>query len=139
MEFNDALERSQYQYKSDLNKLTLENLKESTRVIGYFAYTEAGDVLCDGDACIIGGSEELMKSYIKDLSSFGIKKDIIRKTRFGEITDGMEQSGAYAFDQESHARFIKALSANGVECFSREENFLDPSGKKCFLRFGKVP
>ncbi len=34
------------------------------KVIGYFAYHRGGEVICDGDSCIIAGSEEKMKAYI---------------------------------------------------------------------------
>ena len=134
MEFNEVIETNQEKLK--FSQIRPETLKESTRVVGYFSYTEAGDVFCDGDACIIAGSEESMKAYLKELSVPGVKKDILRKTRFGEIISGMAQGGLYAFDQESHARLVTLFKANGIECFAPEESFLDPAGKKCFVKFG---
>ena len=59
-------------------------------------------MFCDGDACIIAGSEELMKAYLEELSTPSVNKDITRKTRFGEIIDGIAQDGIYAFDSESY-------------------------------------
>ncbi len=42
---------------------------DDTRVIGYFAYTPPMYVVCDGDACIIAGSEAGMKRYIEAMVS----------------------------------------------------------------------
>jgi hypothetical protein len=39
------------------------HVKEASKVIGYFAYMPSGTVICDGEACIIAGSEEQIKSY----------------------------------------------------------------------------
>ena len=33
------------------------------KVVGYFAYNDFGEVFCSEDACIVAGSEELMKKY----------------------------------------------------------------------------
>ena len=55
------------------------NIKEASKVIGCFSYTNSGVVFCDGDACVIAGSEELMESYLLKIPS-GDSKDIIKKT-----------------------------------------------------------
>ena len=82
------------------------------KVIGYFSYTNPGKVICDGDACVIAGSEDLMKIYISRKSGGGGNKDIIKKTRFGEIINGMNKGGAYAFDEEAFARFLPIAKLN---------------------------
>lgn len=56
--------------------------------MGQFAYTESKEVLCDGDACIIAGTEEQMRFYLDKL--MGNKNEfIIKKTKFGEIMIGI--------------------------------------------------
>jgi hypothetical protein len=91
-------------------------MQQADKVIGYFSYTNSGEVTCDGDACVIAGSEELMKTYINKKSGGGSNsdnnKDIIKKTRFGEIINGMNKGGAYAFDKEAFARFLPIAKLN---------------------------
>jgi hypothetical protein len=38
------------------------------KVIGYFAYASPIDILCDGDACIIAGSDVDLKNNISKFS-----------------------------------------------------------------------
>ena len=87
-------------------------MRQADKVIGYFSYTNSGEVTCDGDACVIACSEELMKTYINRKSIGGNNKDIIKKTRFGEIINGMNKGGAYAFDEEAFARFLSIAKLN---------------------------
>ena len=79
--------------------------KAFSRVIGYFAYTLSGEVLCDGDACVIGEAEEEMRFYLKKLTKGG-DNFIIKKTRFGEIMTGISKGAAYAFDEGAYSRFL---------------------------------
>jgi hypothetical protein len=89
------------------------HVKEASKVIGYFAYTPSGTVICDGDACIIAGSEEQIKSYLKRMPK-GTEKEIIKKTRFGEIINGLNRGGAYAFDEQSYSRFYNLAKESGL-------------------------
>jgi len=41
-------------------------------------------------------------------------EEIIKKTRFGEIINGLRQGGAYAFDQEAYGRFLPLAQLNGM-------------------------
>ena len=61
----------------------LQIYKNSHKVIGYFAYTESGMVLCEGEACVIAENAELMQSYLKksQLIDDG-EKSTVKKTRF---------------------------------------------------------
>lgn len=105
-----------------------------TKVVGYFSYTDSSNALCDGDACIIAGSETLMKSYLQKISKSD-KKDIIKKTRFGEIIDGLKQGAAYAFDEESYSRFLPLAKINRIGGLPEKEDFLDkPSDTLRFIR-----
>jgi len=85
-------------------------------IIGYFAATRKGDVVCDGSACMIAGSYKTMKEYLATSRSKPPGKVKIRKTRFGEILTGMQMGGAYAFDAESYGRFLPLAREEGMEC-----------------------
>lgn len=114
--------------------MILAHVKGVTKVIGYFSYTDSSNALCDGDACIIAGSEELIKSYLQKISKSD-KRDIIKKTRFGEIIDGLKQGAAYAFDEESYSRFLPLAKINGIDRLPEKEGFLDmPSDTLRFIR-----
>ncbi len=58
---------------------------DDTRVIGFFACTPPMHVICDGDACVIAGSEAGMKRYAEAMVSGSLERTRIKKTRFGEI------------------------------------------------------
>jgi hypothetical protein len=88
-------------------------MMSTSKVIGYFSYTTRNIVFCDGDACIIAASESLMKSYLQALSDSD-EKDLIKKTRFGEIMNGLMQGAAYAFDEESYKRFLDIAKINDI-------------------------
>ena len=110
------------------------NIKEASKVIGCFSYTNSGVVFCDGDACVIAGSEELMESYLLKIPS-GDSKDIIKKTRFGEIISGLKQGGAYAFDKESYNRFLFFAKLNEIDSLPGDDGFLDkPEIELNFIR-----
>ena len=76
-----------------------------SKVMGYFAYRSQTEVICDGDACVISGSEQDLVNYIKFISPKFLKKTTIKKTRFGEIIKGIKLGAAYAFDEQSYNRF----------------------------------
>ncbi len=86
---------------------------DDTRVIGYFAYTPPMHVICDGDACVIAGSEAGMKRYAEAMVSGLLKGTRIKKTRFGEILKGLELGAAYAFDEEAYNRFHPLCQKGG--------------------------
>jgi len=87
-------------------------VKEKDVVIGYFAVHPPQNVLCDGDACIIAGSQSALNKYIKSLSDSGVEFQK-RKTRLSEILDGLFRGGAYAFDQESYKLFYPLANKHG--------------------------
>lgn len=45
-----------------------------TKIIGYFPYATPTEVFCDGDACIIAGSEIDLKRYLQALTDDEGKK-----------------------------------------------------------------
>ncbi len=88
--------------------------KDLRKVVGYFAIHPPIDVLCDGDACIIAGTQSALNKYIKTLS----KPEVAfqnRKTRLSEILDGIGRGGAYAFDKESYKVFYPLANKHGFK------------------------
>jgi len=85
-------------------------------IIGYFAATKSGDVVCDGPACIIAGSYKTMKGYLATSRNKPPGKVKITKTRFEEIRSGMRMGGAYSFDEESYSRFLPLARQDGMDC-----------------------
>jgi hypothetical protein len=81
-------------------------MTHSNTVIGFFAYRSRAEVVCvNVDACLIAGSEEAMRTYLDELGGSGSTRPTIRKTRFGEIIQGMRLGASYAFDEAAYARF----------------------------------
>jgi hypothetical protein len=107
------------------------------KVVGYFSYSDGGNVFCDGDACIIAGTEELMYSYIKLIISDHKKQDIVKKTRFGEVIGGLELGGAYAFDKEAYSRFFYLGEQCGISDLPEPSSFFLESSPKG-LHFIKI-
>ena len=93
--------------------------KDLKKIIGYFAIHLPQDVLCDGDACIVAGSQSALNKYIKSLSSGAVFQK--RKTNLGEILDGMSRGGAYAFDETSYKIFYPLANKHGLNL--KEEKF----------------
>jgi len=97
-------------------------LRSTTKVIGYFSYTDNNQVCCDGDACIIAGSNDKMKMYLKRLPNT-LGHDYIKKTRFGEIVKGLRSGGAYAFDEEVYERFYQLAQNDGIDGLPENKGF----------------
>ena len=88
---------------------------EDTKVIGYFAYASLSDVVCDGDACIIAGSDADLRKYLFELGSGEGINHTLKKTRFGEIMHGMRLGAAYAFDETAYNRFYPLAKREGLD------------------------
>lgn len=97
------------------------------KIIGYFSFSITGNVFCDGDACIIAGTEELMYSYIKAMILGNKEKDVVKKTKFGEIISGLERGGAYAFDKEAYVRFFSLAEKDGLNDLPEPNSFFSES------------
>jgi hypothetical protein len=92
-----------------------------SKVIGYFAYSSPALVICEGDACVISGSEQRMKDYLASVAQESTQKTTIKKTRFSEIIQGMKMGAPYAFDEESYNRFYPLANEIGLDL--KKEDF----------------
>jgi hypothetical protein len=110
---------------------------DDTRVIGYFAYTPPILAICDGDACVIAGSEVAMKRYVEAMAPDSLKETRIKKTRFGEIWYGLEQGAAYAFDEEAYNRFYPLANKAGLPITPQDFSGPSPTGMH-FVRIQHV-
>ena len=90
--------------------------ERDTRVIGYFAYFSPTDHVCtDTDACVIAGSGEAMQQYLSEMAPASAGDASVRKTRFIDILRGLNLGAAYAFDNESYARFYPLAREAGLD------------------------
>ncbi len=86
----------------------------NSKVIGYFAFASPTQVVCTGEACVIASSEESMREYLRERDPSMVQLYTVRKTRFGEILQGMCLGAAYAFDAESYSRFYPLARQQGL-------------------------
>jgi hypothetical protein len=85
------------------------------KVVGYFAYHSGVQAVCtDVDACVIAGSLCAIEEYVAEVYGAAASRVTIKKTRFGEILQGLELGAAYAFDKESYARFYPLALEAGL-------------------------
>ncbi len=88
---------------------------KNKKVIGYFAICiGTPNIVCDGDACVITGSQQTLNRYIEKLIVHNPSDYQIRKTRYGEILQGMHMGGVYAFDRKAYNRFLPLAKADGM-------------------------
>ena len=92
-----------------------------SKVIGYFAFSSPTSVICEGDACVVAGSEQRMKDYMASATLESPTTNTIKKTRFGEIIKGMKMGGPYAFDDKSYKRFYPLAIKIGLDL--KDEDF----------------
>ncbi len=106
------------------------------KVIGYVAFASPMDVVCPGaadDACVISDSTQAMKTFLAEIDSDGQTSHRIKKTRFGEILKGLTRGAAYAFDEESYARFFPLARKEGCRLLKPTLLRCNPKG------FGFLP
>ena len=90
---------------------------EETKVLGFIAVVPGSiNVLCDGDSCIVMGSEKSMKQYIEMSATtnpgIGYR---ITKARYGHVLKAMKMGGVYSFDRESFSRFCPLAREDGID------------------------
>ena len=103
-----------------------------SKVIGYFAYLSPSEVACDGDACLIIGSDVDLKIFISEIGFDKEASPTIKKTRFGEIMRGMRLGAAYSFDEIAYNRFYPLAKREGLEL--GPEDFSPTSTGRHFVR-----
>ncbi len=104
-----------------------------TKVVGYFAYRSRLEVVCtDVDACVIAGSEQAMKDYLLEECLQTPAETTIRKTRFGDIKQGLSVGAAYAFDRESYARFYPLARQVGMSVSEADFDYVESKGNRFF-------
>ena len=96
-----------------------------SKVIGYFAFLSPMEVICDGDACVIAGSEQAMNNYLESVSPESLNSVIIKKTRLSEIIRGMQHGAPYAFDEAAYNRFYPLANRMGFNL--KQEDFSVPT------------
>ena len=72
-------------------------------------------MLCDGDSCIVAGSEASMKRYISDIAGDQSGDYNISKARYGQISQALKLGTAYSFDSESFSRFCPLAVEDGMK------------------------
>lgn len=117
-----------------------------SKVIGFFAYRSRNEVVCvEHDACLIAGSEEAMCEYVREFTGLSSDRFTIRKTRFGEILDGIRVGAAYGFDEESYSRFLPLAQAAGLRAAdadfdkARRQGWRFFTFRTCGLHLGLTP
>ena len=87
--------------------------ERSSAVVGWFA-SSGMNAVCDGDACVIAGSEKAMRVFLSRLASGSPAAFTVKRTRFGEILAGLQLGAAYSFDEEAYNRFFPLAQAEGL-------------------------
>jgi len=107
--------------------------QSAMKVIGYFAYFSPTRVLCtDVDACVVSGSSRAMEDYVVEVDRGGTAKATVKKTRFGEIMQGLALGAAYAFDKESYARFYPLALEAGLPVAAADFDEQRHQGRRFF-------
>ena len=88
---------------------------DATRVVGVYAYYHPGKVFLYENACVVAGSEDLIKQYMESLANKPDRGMKISKLRFGEIYDDLKTGAVYAFDRQSYTRFYSLGRRAGID------------------------
>lgn len=89
---------------------------KETKVLGFIAVVPGSiSVLCDGDSCIVIGSEKALKQYIKLSATDPDVGYRITKARYGHVLKAMKMGGAYSFDRASFSRFCPLAAEDGID------------------------
>ena len=104
------------------------------KVVGYFAFSSETEVVCTGElhACVISASVRAMNAYLSELDPDGHEKNVVKKTRFGEILRGLKLGAAYAFDRESYKRFRPLAQQEGLPVAEADFDEANSNGLRFF-------
>ncbi len=92
-------------------------------LVGYVAQT-SGNVLCDGDACIVFGSRLKLKSYLASNPQTAAIGYAIKKAWSDDILTVLRMGAAYAFDEEAFHLFYPLAQQSGLNL--PQANFRTP-------------
>ena len=89
---------------------------KATRVLGFIGVRPGGiDVVCDGDSCVVAGSERRFRKYLATTMPDEKSTPRITKARYGHVRQAMLLGAAYSFDEESYARFLALAKQDGLD------------------------
>lgn len=87
-----------------------------SKVLGFVASIPGTiNMFCDGDSCIVAGSEKRMQDYIAAMSSDPKAKHRITKAHYGHVVQAMKLGGAYSFDREAFSRLAPLARQDGID------------------------
>ena len=90
-------------------------LKGGHKGIGCVAFNETGGSFCNGEICIIAGSEILMNQYLaRRIHPENPSKYNVRKIKLTEIYDAINNGYPFAFDTKSFKRIEPLLCLNNI-------------------------
>ena len=102
--------------------------KRPHSLIGYLAAFSRYELLCDGDACVIAGSEAKLKDYLAVHRAALPARYEIKKVRFDDLLTGLRAGLAYAFDEEAYTRFYPQAQRAGLAAGSEDFSTPPPPG-----------
>ena len=88
--------------------------ENSSRVLGFFAYADAGEVFRFEDACVVAGSRDRLRDYVAGNPKLADAGLAISKIRFADVHTGLDAGAAYAFDRDAFERFAPLARAAGI-------------------------
>ena len=89
---------------------------KDSKVVGFVTSIPGTiNMFCDGDSCIVAGSEKRMQDYLAAVSSDLKAKYRITKARYGHVVQAMKLGGAYSFDQEAFSRLAPLAQQDGID------------------------
>ena len=97
-------------------------------LIGYLARASRYILLCDGDACIIAGSEVKLKEYLALSHPGQAARYELKQARFDEVWAGLRAGAAYAFDEEAYTRFYPQAQRAGLLIGPEDFSISPPPG-----------
>jgi hypothetical protein len=90
-------------------------LKGGHKGIGYVAFNETGASFCNGEICIIAGSEILMNQYLAmRIHPDNPSKYNVRKIKLAEIYDAINNNYPFSFDKISFNIIEPLLCLNNI-------------------------
>ncbi|MCP4153410.1 MAG: hypothetical protein GY757_37125 [bacterium] len=98
------------------------------KVIGYLAYITKTQLICDGDSCVIAGSELKLKAYIRQNNPDVLKRVKIVKARFNRIKAALDNGAGYSFDEEAYNRFYPLARNAGMNVGPEDFSLEKPTG-----------